>query len=417
MMGRVRRALLIALLLLAVLAAGGYWFYKSRTPGSVVGSSTVEFRPKAAPKAPRVRGVIDWPVFGFGFQRDHLGPSAPGRPPLRVVWRSGGRSLLEFPPVIGFGRLFISNADGNVLAVSATTGRRAWTFHEQRCVAASPALGRYAGGTVYAVFLGRQPCGQNHPDGEVVALGVGTGDVRWRTTIGPSETSPLLVGHRLYVGDWRGAVYELDARTGKVKWRFSTGGPVKGGIAFSNGRVFAGSYDGHVYCLRATDGHLLWRASEDARLFGHGTFYSTPAVAYGRVYIGSTDSRVYSYGATTGERRWSYVTGGYVYGSPSVWNGRVYIGSYDHNFYALDAATGRRVWSFHANGPISGSSTVLDGIVYFATLNGRTYALKTRNGSLVWSFPDGKYAPVVTDGRRIYLAGFAKLYALVSTRR
>jgi hypothetical protein len=149
-------------------------------------------------------------------------------------------------------------------------------------------------------------------------------------------------------------------------------------------------------------------------LGGGGTFYSTPAVAYGRVYIGSTDGKVYSFGARSGRLRWSHSTGGYVYASPAVWHRLVLVGSYDHTFYAFDAATGDVRWSFRANGPISGSATVLDDVVYFSTFAKRTYALAAATGRLLWTWPDGKYSPVVSDGRRVYLTGLGRLYGLVS---
>jgi outer membrane protein assembly factor BamB len=54
--------------------------------------------------------------------------------------------------------------------------------------------------------------------------------------------------------------------------------------------------------------------------------------------------------------------------------------------------------------------------VYFATLSRRTYALDAKTGSLVWTFPDGKYSPVVADGKHVYLIGYAKIYALAERR-
>jgi outer membrane protein assembly factor BamB len=129
------------------------------------------------------------------------------------------------------------------------------------------------------------------------------------------------------------------------------------------------------------------------------------------VYIGSTDGKVYSFGAHSGKLRWSRGTGGYVYGSPAIWRQRVLVGSYSGRFYALDAATGDVKWEFKAGGPISGSATVIDGIVYFATLKGRTYGLDAATGKQVWSFPDGRYTPVVADRNRLYVVGYAKVYA------
>lgn len=414
----VRGALALAgLVLIAGGVAVAYALYVRQEGEDVRGSSTVEFVPDEAAEPPQrspETNPIAWPAFGFGPTRQHVAPAGTLRPPFRRLWVAGGSSLLEFPPVIGYGRLYVSNGAGAVRALGAKTGRQAWVYRGRRCGAASPALGPFRGGTVYQTFLGRLPCTPKSRDGEIVALRVGNGKVRWKRRLGPSETSPLVADDRVFVGDWHGDVYALSAATGRTEWRFRAGGEVKGGVALAGGRVFLGAYDGHVYALRGRDGRLLWRASADPRLFGHGRFYSTPAIAYGRLYIGSTDGKVYSFGATTGRRLWSQSTGGYVYGSPAIWRKRVFVGSYDETFYALDAATGDIVWRFRANGPISGSATVVDGIVYFSTLRGRTYGLDARTGRLRWTFPDGKYAAVVAEGRRLYLTGYARIYAFAS---
>ena len=53
--------------------------------------------------------------------------------------------------------------------------------------------------------------------------------MRWRKTIGPSESSPLLQGKVVYVGDWNGDVSAYSATTGRHWWTFHAGGQVKGG--------------------------------------------------------------------------------------------------------------------------------------------------------------------------------------------
>lgn len=393
-----------------IVAAGLTIGFASHSNGrpDVHGSSTVEFATTTtdapAPHPPR----IVWPMFGADPARLHVAPATGVRPPFREAWVAGGTTLLEFPPAIAYGRLFLANGAGRVLAIATGTGAVAWDYRSNYGAAASPAVGDYQHGTVYEAFLNRLGGPKVNDDGMVIALSTGQGDVRWRRHIGASESSPLLVGNRIYVGDWLGKVYALSASTGAIEWTFQTGGPVKGALAQGGNRVFVGSYDGHVYALDAAGGQLFWRTAA-----GYGRFYSTPAVAYGRVYIGSTDASVYSFGADSGELRWSYRTGSYVYGSPAVWHGRVYVGSYDHGFYAFDAATGSVEWRFEANGPISGSGTVIGGLVYFATLTGTTYALDATTGRLVWSFPAGKYTPVVADRTHLYLLGNASVYALL----
>ena len=413
------RRLILVLAGLAVLAAGlvaAFVVHRLRESGNIVGSPTIEYHPTTTtavePKPPL---GIQWPMYGLDEARTRAVELAL-RPPFRVLWKFHAESLVEFPPAIGFNRLFFSTNSGILSAISEKTGKRAWKYASHRCVAASPALGPHAHGTVYEVFLNHPPCnalsGGHGNDGEVIAFSVGHGKIHWKHTIGPSESSPLIVGDRLYVADWNGDVWAFDANHGRVLWKASLGGAIKGGVAYANGRLYVGSYDGHVYCL-STSGTVLWKASAEPRLYGHATFYSTPAVAYGRVYIGATDGKVYSFGANTGKLRWSHGTGGYVYASPAVWNQTVYAGSYSGHFYALDAATGMPRWTFAANGPISGSATVIGGVVYFATLTKRTYALDATTGKLLWTFPDGKYTPAVAVKSRLFLIGFGIVYGMV----
>ena len=407
---------------IAVLLVGGaalaYVLYIRSEGADVRGSSSVEFVttqpavPKPLPKPAAAPETVVWPTFGYDLQRTRFVPGSGLKPPFRRLWIFRGGSLLEFPPTIAYGRLFLASNAGNLYAVSALTGRLGWRYASHRCVAASPAVD---GHLVFETFLNKPPCNSfsSRIDGRVLAFDARTGQVRWSRTIGPTESSPLVVGKRVYVGDWRGKVYALGKLTGRTLWSFQTGDKIKGGVAVSGNRLFVGSYDGHVYALDAKSGKQIWRASGQVRLGGHGTFYSTPAVAYGRVYLGSTDGKVYSFGATSGKLRWSQSTGGYVYGSPAIWRELVLVGSYSGDFYALDAASGDVRWRFHANGPISGSATVLHGIVYFATLKRRTYALNAQTGHLLWSFPDGKYSPVVADEKRLYLVGYTRLYGMV----
>ena len=336
-------------------------------------------------------------------------------PPFRRVWTFHARSLLEFPPAVAYGRLYFANSAGVLFAINAKTGRRAWTYVSHRCQAMSPAVD---GHTVYATFLNHPPCNASGSDhqGQLVALWAGSGKVRWRRTIGPSESSPVVSGGSVFVGDWAGHVYSFSARTGRRWWVFQAGGKVKDGIAVSAGRVFFGAYDSHVYALDATTGKQLWTQSAQPRLGHAGEFYATPAVAYGRVFIGSTDGKEYALGAATGDLLWTQSTGGYVYSSAAVWRKRVFAGSYSGSLFCFDAATGDILWSFRANGPISGSPTIVAGRVYFATLERRTYALDATTGRLVWTFPDGKYSPWSPIRDRLYLTGYALLYGLEQRR-
>ena len=401
-----------ALVVLAGVAVAVVVGVRYRQGQDVRGSSTEEFvTTEAAAPEPPPEPRVAWPTYRFAPER-HGVAGYEHRPPYRVRWRFRARTLVEFPPAIGYGRVYFTNNSGRLYAVNTKTGKRAWKKDSGRCVASSPALWEHL---VIQTYLNAHPCNRGKEKGLrglVVARFAGFGQFRWQTQIAPSESSPVVVDGVVYLGDWSGRIYALHARTGKVKWSFKTRGKIKSAVAISGNRLYVGSYDHHVYALDRDTGKLIWRAAAQQRLGKRGSFYSTPAAAYGRVYVGGTDGKVYSFGATTGKLIWSHSTGNYVYSSPAVWRKLVLVGSYSRWFYAFDAATGDVRWRFRANGPISGSPTVLDGIVYFSTLRRRTYGLDARTGRPVWQFPDGKYSPLVADRDRVYLTGYHRVYGL-----
>jgi outer membrane protein assembly factor BamB len=406
-----------AVVVLGIVGGGAAWYlHVQHQARDIKGSSTIEFATtQAAPPPPEEPGIA-WPTYGFDSERQRFGRNITLGPPFRRLWTFRAQSLVEFPPVVGYGRLFFANNSGTVFAIGAKNGKRAWKYDSHRCLAASPALDRHV---VYQTFMNAPPCNRQPSaslSGQVVAFKVGTGRVVWRRTIGPSESSPLVAGDSVFVGDWDGRVWALQTQTGRTRWVTKLRSQVKGGVALSGNRVYIGDYSGRLYALNARNGRVVWQANVQPRFGSAGNFYATPTVAYGRVYIGATDGKMYSFGATTGELRWSQSTGGYVYSSAAVWRKRVFVGSYSHRFYAMDAATGRILWQFEADGPISGSPTIIAGRVYFATLNGTTYALNARTGRRLWTYPDGKYSPVVADADRLYLTGYARVYGLEERR-
>jgi outer membrane protein assembly factor BamB len=375
------------------------------TVPTIRGSTSTEYIPTAAPPRPTEPGVA-WPTYGYDQARARAPAGVHLRPPFRKVWTFHGRALLEFPPVTGYGKVYITNFNGRLFALDAATGKTLWKYLSHRCGWASPALSDHL---AYETFIGNNECHSDKRDGEIAAFNADTGRVRWLRRIGPTESSPLVTRRTVYVGDWDGRVWALNAQTGRTRWTAQLNGAIKGSLAASGRRLFIGTYGGDIVSLDARTGRILWRSG------GHGSIYSSPALAYGRVYVGSLDGGVYALGATTGHLLWARPTGGYVYASPAIWRGRILIGSYDHHFYALDAGTGAVRWSFAGNGPISGSATVVDGLVYFSTFNERTYALAATTGRQVAAWPDGKYSPAVTDSNHLYLVGLGRLYAMATS--
>jgi outer membrane protein assembly factor BamB len=421
---RRRRGLLVAVAVLLVLAGGAAAFVLAHKPGNVshpdVEFTTATTTAPAPPPRPQAVDRFLWPTYGFEDARTRDFGEAPDylRPHFRRGWTYRGGALLEFPPTIDGGSLYVLDDNGVLRAIDKTSGHVRWQRQAGRLAAASPAVGD---GRVYAVALR----GLSGPNGRVAAYRASDGRQVWaRALPSRAESSPLLHRGTLFFGSEDGTVYALSARDGHTVWTYRASGAVKGGPAFENGNLYFGDYGGKVHAVRARDGHEAWSVGTSGTRFGFGSgsFYSTPAVAYGRVYLGNTDGRVYSFAASSGKLAWATGTGAYVYASPAVattpgLGPTVYIGSYDGSFYAFDARSGAVRWRYAAGAKISGSATIVANVVYFSNLGAKTtVGLNVRTGRRAFFWPDGAFNPVIADRRAIYLAGYTNLYELLPGR-
>ncbi len=126
-------------------------------------------------------------------------------------------------------------------------------------------------------------------------------------------------GERVYFGSSADCkVYALDAATGRERWTFFTGGPVRFAPVLWKDRLFAASDDGWLYCLSAKDGKLVWKrrgAPSGRMVLGNGRMISKwpvrggPVVAGDVVYFGAgiwTSDGIYlsALKAASGEPVW-----------------------------------------------------------------------------------------------------------------
>ncbi len=415
-----------ALLFVVGLGFGAVYAWTHREPPqqkAFTAPSTREYVTTQKPARPRPKKVVleePWPTYGFSIQRTHLADLR-HRPPYRRLWTAKAEGLIEFPPVVAYGRVYLAQEFGRFFAYDAKTGKRLWRKKFGHCAASSPTVDK---GVVYQAYMQPFPCsrGDRNARGFVVAMDAKTGKERWRVWFGAVESSLLLVKGVLYFGSWDHHVYALNAKTHKVLWSYATDAEVNTSAAYASGTVYIATDGGTLYALNARTGKLRWQFDG-----GREYFYATPTVAYGRVYIGNTDGTLYSFGATTGNLVWAQHAGTYIYSAAAVYANTVYVGSYDGNLYAFNAATGAERWRFPSDSAIHGAPTIMDGVVYFAdcALCGSrasryakqgpvgTYAVDARTAKLLWKFPDGAYSPIVADKQRVYLAGLSKVYAFL----
>jgi len=138
---------------------------------------------------------------------------------------------------------------------------------------------------------------------------------------------PVIAGGLVYFASTADdTIRALDVETGRLKWRFTTAGPVRFAPQIADGKCYAAGDDGVVRCLDAATGETIWTfraAPRDERLIGNRRMISRwpvrsgVLVSKGVVYcvagIWPTEGiYVYALDADTGKVIWCNDTGGFV---------------------------------------------------------------------------------------------------------
>ena len=91
----------------------------------------------------------------------------------------------------------------------------------------------------------------------------------WQTRLGGMLTQPVIAGGKMFVASVdTQTVHALDADNGRPIWSYQAGGRIDSSPTWYNGMVLFGARDGHVYNVNAETGELIWRfrAARSGRL-------------------------------------------------------------------------------------------------------------------------------------------------------
>ncbi|MER7107317.1 outer membrane protein assembly factor BamB family protein [Streptomyces sp. NPDC000229] len=224
-------------------------------------------------------------------------------------------------------------------------------------------------------------------DARLRALDARTGTERWSYPIGdaascggvPVRVAPAEDGYVYVAAGTR--VLSIDIRSGHVRWHFEAPAVFLSppafapGPAVTGGGVYLADYLGTVYAIDATTGKDRWRIATESRQSSEPVL-----VADGNIHVGS-GSAVYTLDAVTGTPKWRFPAGGPIIGAPVVADGRLHFGSADHVLYTLDASGGQLRWKLTTGGEITGSLVARAGVVYACSKDRCVYALDAVKGT------------------------------------
>ncbi len=224
----------------------------------------------------------------------------------------------------------------------------------------------------------------------------------------------------MYVGSDDGNLYAIDAASGGLVWKYTTGGSVRSSPTLDNGMVYFLSGDSYVYALHAADGRLAWKyqATPDGQPTTYG---SNPTVQGGVLYI-NTSAWLLALDAATGMLKWQNTVDFYsTDNSPTIIGGVLYDPTFNGGgpVVASDPATGSIIRKY-AGGIGRGNPAVVNGTVYATDENHILDAWNAQTGAVQFSFfvstGTGTYAgpgnsPTFYNGT-VYIGGAAGLFAL-----
>ncbi|GKQ36663.1 PQQ-binding-like beta-propeller repeat protein [Streptomyces sp. A012304] len=275
------------------------------------------------------------------------------------------------------GTVVTGTRGGGIQAWEASTGQKLWEVTGCQTDFESPEAGPALHDGVVYVWQ----------DARLRALDARTGDERWSYPIGdtascggvPVRVTPAPDGYVYVSAGTR--VIAVDVASGMVRWHFEAPAAFLSpptfvpGPAVTGGGVYLADYLGTVYALDATDGRDRWRIATEAR-----SSIEPVLVAAGHVHVGSGKG-LYTLDAVTGTPKWRFQSGGDIVGAPVVAEGRIHFGSTDHLLYTLKADDGRLRWKLATGGEITGSPVVRDGVVYACSKDRCVYALDAEKGT------------------------------------
>jgi len=226
--------------------------------------------------------------------------------------------------------------------------------------------------------------------GQLVAVDIERGTVRWRLDVATSFTPAT--GEGLVFTTTEGAIEARDARTGAARWRT----PLPGGAAvplyWDTGWLLASTPNGDLAAFRAADGTLVWRQPLGAPLA------AAPAPALDRLFLPLADNRLVAVLLATGETVWSQTQTGRITGLLAL-DDQLVFGTTARQVTSVALSNGRERWTWRVGGDVSGAPSADDRHIYFAARDNVLRAVDRGNGNLRWkaslaSRPTGSPLPL-----------------------
>lgn len=198
-----------------------------------------------------------------------------------LIWKAETDNYIHGTPAVIDGVAYFAGCDEILRGIRVADGKEVVSF----------SVGSYTGASL-AVAWPRAYFGTF--DNEILGVDIAAKKVLWRFVDPdrhfPFYSSAALANGIAVVGGRDKMVHAIDTATGTRTWKFTAQARIDSSPVVVGQRLFIGSFDGRLYALDVKTGKEIWQVN-----LGSG-ISSSPAVAANRLVIASQDGRVVAFG-------------------------------------------------------------------------------------------------------------------------
>ncbi len=316
-------------------------------------------------------------------------------PPLTLEWTQDlTAGIGDGSPVLVDSVLFVGNLRGELYALNARTGTRMGWISLGNAIQGTPLID----GNLAIVAL-------SGPREALVAYDLLEGRVRWKQILGDMQVSPLLIDTRVYTANTSGTFFCVERATGEVRWTFDLPGNttlkgIRSTPAGTDSGVVFGADDGAVYHLDAVTGKLRWRIA------GNAAIQAPVVISRNTAFVTTLRGTIMAMDITSGTVRWTGETGHPVFGPLVVDSIRAVVGTTGGRVLAFNSSSGALLWSCDLQSPVNSGLLGSDSVLYVGTLKKELVALRAVDGMVLWrdAVPGRIKTTPVSGIRRIFVA-------------
>ncbi len=352
------------------------------------------------------------------------------------LWRFKTHDWVDASPLYRDGKVYAGSRDGLIYILDARTGDSAGAILNGGTQISSPLIKNNL------VLFGSGAWSTN-----MSARHLADGSSAWNFTSSIVYSSPALKDSTLCFGNNSGELIALNVMDGSLRWRVQTGG----GVYFSTPAIAGdavyfspGDYDLNLYAVSLADGGLIWRSQSaniaaktiDLSLLRQLLFYRPEAREKMVARMGAAKKLnaiqvdlLRPILSKTGSAHAFVPIGGSATSSPAIGDSCVFVTHMEYGYpnprfmiSAFERNNGRERWSFSevrscVQLGFCSSPVLADSVVIFGWGEGKIYAFHANRGTKLWEDSlegDLLSSPAISNGKLYAATTAGRIYEFQS---